>query len=90
MLFLGRISGIIVAGGIESSVVDLLTGDLKITQLHDLSQNIHNSSMGSHNGTILMCGGWDNSGKCLQLDHGIWNRGGHYVTKLHQTRLFEH
>ena len=25
-----------------------------------------------HNGTILLCGGWDNENKCLQLDHGTW------------------
>ena len=28
--------------------------------------------MVAHNGTVLLCGGQGNSGKCLQLDHGIW------------------
>ena len=29
--------------------------------------------MVEHNGTILLCGGWQyNSKKCLQLDHGTW------------------
>ena len=40
-LSLGKISGIIVAGGSGGSVVDLLTGDLKITQLPTLPQNIY-------------------------------------------------
>ena len=72
LLSLGRISGIIVAGGIESSVVDLLTGDLKITQLPDLPLNINGSLMVAHNGTILLCGGWHNLEKCLKSDHGTW------------------
>ena len=28
--------------------------------------------MVAHNGTILLCGGENNSNKCLQLDHGTW------------------
>ena len=59
LLSLGRISGIIVAGGYGSSVVDFLTGDpdLEITQLPNLPQEIYGSSMVAHNGTILLCGG---------------------------------
>ena len=57
LLFLGRISGIIVAGGIESSVVDFLSGDLRIKQLPYLPEGIDGSSMVAHNGTILLCGG---------------------------------
>ena len=70
-LFLGRISGIIVAGGIGSSV-DFLIGDLEIKQLPNLPHRIIGSSMVAHNGTILLCGGWGNSDKCLQLDNGTW------------------
>ena len=71
-LSLGRISGIIVAGGVGRYVVDLLTGDQRITQLPDLPQNINGSSMVAHNGTILFSGGWGNLEKCLQLDCGTW------------------
>ena len=28
--------------------------------------------MVEHNGTILLCGGFENEKKCLQLDHGTW------------------
>ena len=66
------ISGIIVAGGLGSSTVDFLTGDLRIEQLPTLPQNISGSSMVTHNGTILLCGGIGNRKKCLQLDHGTW------------------
>ena len=69
MLFLGRISGIIVAGGFRSSTVDYLTGDLRIEQLPTLPQNIYSSSLVAHNGTVLLCGGMGNEKKCLQLDH---------------------
>ena len=71
---LGRISGIIVAGGIGSPVVDLLIGDLKIAQLPNLPQNINGSSMVAHNGAILMCGGFGNLVKCLQFDNGTWKK----------------
>merc|ERR1711963_1347729 len=27
-----------------------------------------------HDGTILLCGGWKNKQKCLQLDHGTWKK----------------
>ena len=74
MLFPGKISGIIVAGGYRSSIVDFLTGDpdLKITQLPNLPQEICGSSMVVHNGTVLFCGGRHNEQKCLQMNHGTW------------------
>ena len=28
--------------------------------------------MVAHNGTMLLCGGWNNEKKCLKLDHGTW------------------
>ena len=62
----------IVAGGYESPVVDFLTGDLEIKQLPYLPQGIDGSSMVAYNGTILLCGGFGNEKKCLQLDHGTW------------------
>ena len=71
MLFPGKISGIIVAGGYGSSIVDFLTGDLRF-KLPNLHKNMFGSSMVSHNGTILLCGGWDNLEKCLQLHCGTW------------------
>ena len=58
LLSLGRITGIIVAGGYESSVVDFLTGDLSMKKLPTLPQNINGSNMVSHFGTILLCGGF--------------------------------
>ena len=72
LLFLGKISGFIVAGGIGNSVVDFLTGDRRIKQLPNLPHGICGSKMVTHNGTILLCGGRDNEKKCLQLDHGTW------------------
>ena len=72
LLSLGRITGIIVAGGYESSVVDFLTGDLSMKKLPTLPQNINGSSIVAHNGTILLCGGMDNLEKCLQLGNGTW------------------
>ena len=54
--FLGRISGIIVAGGDGHSAVDFLTEDLGIKQLPNLPQKIHGSSMFAHNGTIILSG----------------------------------
>ena len=74
MLFSGRISGIIVAGGYDVSHNEcyFLAGNLGIKQLPTLPHNIKYSSMVLHNGTILLCGGSGNEKKCLQLDHGIW------------------
>ena len=82
MVFLERIFGIIVAGGYDgssrdgSSSLDFLAGDLGMKQLPDLPHRISASSMVAHNGTILLCGGWDNSDKCFQfqLDHGTWKK----------------
>ena len=71
-MVLGRISGIIVAGGDGSSSVDFWAGDLGIKQLPNLPQEIAGQSMVLHNGTIILCGGWENSDKCLQLDQGTW------------------
>ena len=77
LLFLGRISGIIIAGGSdvsrdESSSVDFLAGDLVMKQLPNLPQNTRASSMVAHDANILLCGGFGNPKKCLQLDHGTW------------------
>ena len=72
LLSIGKITGIIVAGGYESHVVDFLTGDLGMKQLPNLPYNIFGSSMVVHEGTILLCGGWGNLEKCLQMDHGTW------------------
>ena len=52
--------------------MDILPEDLGIKQLPNLPNRIDASSMVAHNGTILLCGGWDNKRKCLQLDHGMW------------------
>ena len=71
---LGRITGIIVAGGYACSVVDFLTGDLGSISLPNLPKGLHNSSMVAHNGTILLCGGLDNLDKCLQFDYGTWKK----------------
>ena len=62
----------VVAGGTGPSSVEVLTGDLRTKQLPDLPEEIYNSSMVLQNGTILLCGGWNNRQKCLQLDHGTW------------------
>ena len=70
-LSLGRISGIIVAGGVGSSM-DFLAGDLGMKHLPNLPKDIYGSSMVAHFGTILLCGGFGNSDKCLQMDRGTW------------------
>ena len=46
--------------------------DLGIKQLPNLPKDIRGSSMVTHNGTILLCGGFQNEKKCLQLYHGTW------------------
>ena len=74
LLFSGRISGIILAGGFLSSVVDFLIGDLRMKKLPTLPQNIYSSSMVAHNGTILLCGGRNNDKKCLQMNRGTWKK----------------
>ena len=68
----GRISGIIVAGGNGSTSVDFLAGDQGIRQLPNLPHKVSASSMVAHDGTILLCGGWGNLKKCLQMDHATW------------------
>ena len=77
LLCSGRISGIIVAGGCGvssygSSRVDFLVKDQGMKQLPTLPTNIESSSMVAHDGTILLCGGFGNLEKCLQLDNGTW------------------
>ena len=62
----------IVAGGSGRYNADILLEDLGIKQLPNLPQNIRGSSMVAHDGTILLCGGWNNEKKCLKLDHGTW------------------
>ena len=53
--------------------MDILHEDLGIKN-PNLPRNIPGSSMVSHNGTILLCGGQGNSNKCLQMDHGTWKK----------------
>ena len=69
-MILDRISGIIVAGGDGSCSVDFWAGDLGIKQLPNLPKEIAGSSMVSHNGNILLCGGLRDSEKCFQIDYG--------------------
>ena len=56
-MILGRISGVIVAGGDGTSSMDFWAGDLGIKRLSNLPKEIVGSSMVSHNGNILLCGG---------------------------------
>ena len=77
--FLERKSGIIVAGGFyvfrhKSSSVDFLAGDQGIKQLPNLIHEVSASTMVAHDGNILLCGGFGNSEKCLQLDNGTWKQ----------------
>ena len=62
----------IIAGGDCRSSVEVFTGDLATKQLPNLPIGIDGSSLVVHNGTILLCGGYNNWKKCLQLDHGTW------------------
>ena len=62
-MVLGRISGIIVAGGDGSSSVDFWAGDLGIKKLPNLPLTICGSSMVAHNRTDLFCGGRHNEKK---------------------------
>ena len=84
MLFLERISGIIVAGGDESSVVDYIFRDQGIKQLPNLPLNIKDSSMAAHNGTVLLCGGRNNEKQSLQWNHGTWKE--HSTLNLKRVR----
>jgi len=71
--FTKKISCVVIAGGSYKSSVEVLTGDLGTKQLPNLPEKISaGSSMVLHNGNILLCGGFYNEQKCLQLDHGIW------------------
>ena len=63
----------VIAGGAGQSCVEVLTGDIGSKQLPNLPAEIIYSSMVLHNGTILLCGGYQNKQKCLQLDHGTWS-----------------
>ena len=77
LLFSGKISGMIIAGGYDvsrdgSSSVDFFAGDLGMKQLPNLPQNINGSSLVSHNGNIILCGGFGNLEKCLQMNNGTW------------------
>ena len=67
-----KISAIIVAGGCVISSAEILAGDWATKKLPNLPKEISYSSMILHNGQILMCGGWNNELKCLQLNHGNW------------------
>ena len=77
----GRISGIIVAERDGSSRVDFWAGDLGIKQLPKLPQEICGSSMVVHNGTIILCGGWGNTNKCLKLHQGTWKKHSRFNKK---------
>ena len=63
------IAGESIANGVISTFKEILTGDLNIKQLPIL-RNDFTTSMVLHNGTILLCGGYEK--KCFQLDHGLW------------------
>ena len=77
ILFSDKVSCILIAGGsiafgVRSKFNEILTGDLKIKQLPNLQQS-YSTSIVSHNGTLLMCGGYkENENKCFQLDNGLW------------------
>ena len=64
----------VIAGGSYKSSVEVLTGELGTKQLPNLPEEISASSMVLHDGTILLCGGWNNSynrqwEKCLHPFH---------------------
>ena len=77
---LENISCIIVASGsglgglIETfeSSVGVIFGDIKSKQLTNLPKETVTPSMVLHDGAILLCGGFYNQQKCVQLDHGAW------------------
>ena len=70
--FLEKISCIIVGieDGLEGSIktVGVIFGDLRTNPPRVSGE----ASMVQHDGTILVCGGFKNEQKCLQLDHGTW------------------
>ena len=61
--------------------MDILPEDLGIKQLPNLPNRIDASSMVAHNGTIVLCGGFYNEQKCLQLDHGTWKEHSTLIEK---------
>jgi len=76
------------------SYVQVITGDLGNKKLPDLPEDISESAMVLHNGTILLCGGrYKNQKKCLKLDQGTWTehstlnmeRVGHSVVSTQNT-----
>ena len=86
-LFLERISCMIVAGGLwmgPKPKVEVLTEDFEIKQLSNLPRPIYNSSMVLHNGTILLCGGWNNEQTCLHFDHGTWTKHSSFNKKRYK------
>ena len=52
--------------------MNFFAGDQGLKQLPNLPKRITASSMVAHDGSILLCGGYGNSEKCLQLDNGTW------------------
>ena len=62
----------IVFGGGGSTTVEVLTRDIGTKQLPNLPDEIEGSSVVMHNGIMLLCGGFYNFQKCLQLDQEIW------------------
>ena len=76
------------------SYVQVVTGDLGNKKLPDLPEDISESSMVLHNGTIFLCGGrYNNLKKCLKLVQGTWRehstlnkeRFGHSVVSTQDT-----
>ena len=55
-----------------NTTVEVLTRDLGTKQLPNLPDEIEGSSVVMHNGIMLLCGGFYNFQKCLQLDQEIW------------------
>ena len=71
--FLARISCIFIPGSRNSTVGEVFTGNLEVKKLQNLEKTSTLSMhMVVHNETILLCGGFQNEKKCLQLDHGTW------------------
>ena len=86
-VLLERISCMIVAGGLwmgPKPKVEVLTEDFEIKQLSNLPRPIYNSSMVLHNGTILLCGGWNNEQTCLHFDHGTWTKHSSFNKKRYK------
>ena len=54
------------------STVGILTGELGYRQFPNLPTGIDAMSLTLNNGKMLICGGWNNEKKCLQLENGTW------------------